>query len=303
MADQRLLGGGDRPGLTRVVLISNPTAGRKSRSRLREAVRHLETRGVLVDLVETRRRGDAEELARAAAVGRPDAVVAAGGDGTIHEVVNGLAYSSVPLGILPLGTANVFARELGLPSDPVRAAQAVLAGRPRTVHLGRAGSRYFLVMAGVGFDAQVIYDLDLGLKRLLGKLAYLSTGLKVLLAPPRHPFEVRIGDEQLTACAAVIGKGHYWGGSFQVTPGARLEDPDLHLCLFTGSRPWDVLRYAGGIFSGKHLGFSDVFLRSARDFALHSARPLRVQADGDLIGTLPMTFSVAEGALSVLGPP
>lgn len=296
---------GPRPeaGLRHVVLISNPTAGRRSGRRLRDAVQQLEGRGIDVDLRHTRRRGDAEELARAAAGEHPDAVVAAGGDGTIHEVVNGLAYSGVPLGVLPLGTANVFAREMSLPTDPVRAALGLLAGTPRQVHLGRADSRYFLVMAGVGFDAQVIYELDLGLKRLLGKLAYVSTGLKVLLAPPRHRFEVEIGAERLSACGVVIGKGHYWGGSFQVTPGARIEAPDLHLCLFTGSRAWDLVRYAGGIVSGKHLGFPDVLLRTAREFTIHSPRPLRVQADGDLIGTLPMAFSVAENALTVLGPP
>ncbi|MHB8765056.1 MAG: diacylglycerol/lipid kinase family protein [Deferrisomatales bacterium] len=291
--------------LGHAVLISNPAAGRGGRRALDEAVRVLETGGVRVDLRETRRRGDAEALAREATRldPLPDAVVAAGGDGTIHEVVNGLAHTGVPLGVLPLGTANVFARELELPSDPARAARAVLEGRPRRVHLGMAGGRYFLCMAGVGFDAQVVYELDLGLKRVLGKLAYLATGLKVLMAPPRHPFEVEIDGERLTACGAVVGKGHYWGGSLQVTPDARIDEPDLHLCLFTGSRPWDLMRYTSGILRGRHLSYPDVLLRRARRFTLHCPRPLPVQADGDLIGALPMAFSVAEQALTVLGPP
>lgn len=288
-----------------LVVISNPAAGRGGRRKLRDALAVLEHRGIQVEHRETGRRGDAERLAREAAGRnpRPGAVVAAGGDGTIHEVVNGLAYTGVPLGVLPLGTANVYARELGLPPEAADAARALLGGTARRVHLGMAGDRYFLAMAGVGFDAQVVYELDLGLKRLLGRLAYVSTGLRVLAAPPRHCFDVELEGETICACGAVIGKGRYWGGAFQVTPDARVEEPELYLCLFTRSRPWDLMRYAAGILSGRHLAYPDVVLRRARRFSVRCSRPLHVQADGDLAGTLPMEFSVAEGALSVLAPP
>ncbi len=307
MAETAAVRGRSEPGggvLPRqeVHVICNPAAGRGGRRKLEAATRHLESGGVRIVHRETSRRGDAETLARAAAGQRPDAVVVAGGDGTINEVVNGLAYSGVPLGILPLGTANVFALELGLPRDPLGAAEAVLRGRPRTVDLGKAGERYFLVMAGVGFDAQVIYHLDLGLKAMLGKLAYVATGFRVLLAPPRRSFEVRVGSETIVGYGAIIGRGRYYGGSFQATPLARLDRPELDVCVFTRAGTRSVLRYVLGIASGRHLAYPDVVYRKADRLALCSNVPLRVQADGDLVGTLPLDFSVAERALTVLVP-
>lgn len=284
-------------------MISNPIAGRGSRGHLDRALTRLRTSGVRVDLWQTRRKGDALALARTAAGNGADLVIAAGGDGTINEVVNGLAYTGVPLGVLPLGTANVFARELSLPRDPEGAAAVILREATRTVHLGRAADRLFLVMAGVGFDAQVVYELDLGLKALAGKLAYLATGLKVLFAPPRRPLRISIDGEEVAGYGAIVGKGRHYGGGFRATPLADLERRELDVCVFQKSSPWSILRYAAGIARGNHLALPDVHYRKGVRVRISSTHPLHVQADGDLIGTLPMEFTVAEDAIEVLSAP
>lgn len=241
-------------------------------------------------------------LARRAAAGNPLAVVAAGGDGTINEVMNGLVGLGVPLGVLPLGTANVFAREIGLPLDPALAAEVVARGRTATVHVGTANNRHFLLMAGVGFDAQVVYELPLALKSLLGRLAYVLTGLRVLASPPRRRLEVDLGGEVIAGFGVIVGNARHYGGPFQVTPLAGLQLPELDVCIFTRPGALSLFRYLSAVASGTHLTLTDVAYRKTCRFAVRSAGPLHVQADGDLSGTTPLEFRVTENALPVLVP-
>lgn len=285
-----------------IIVIANPTAGRQGPQRIEQAVAALRRRGARVDLWYTSKRGDGQELCGTAIAQNPAALVAAGGDGTINEVINGLAGSSIPLGILPLGTANVFAQEIGLGNDMQKAIATIVEGRGERVHLGRAGERYFLLMAGVGFDAQVVYELDLGLKKMLGKLAYVLTGLKVLLASPSQQLEIIADGETLHGYGIIIGKARHYGGKFQATPLAGLHLPELDLCIFQRRGPLPLLRYATGIARGRHLELPDVLYRKAQQVSLRCAKPLPVQADGDLIGRLPMDFSVARDALTILRP-
>src|SRR4051794_31648718 len=160
----------------RLLVIYNPAAGRRSARRLRRFLDELARLAVPVTLRATASRGDAEDFARAADPGAFDAVVAAGGDGTINEVVSGLAASDLPLAILPLGTANVLANEIGLPRDPARLAAIAATGPARATWTGEvrsdAGLRRFVMMAGIGFDASVVAAIDPARKRRLGKLAY-----------------------------------------------------------------------------------------------------------------------------------
>ncbi|MDO3378993.1 diacylglycerol/lipid kinase family protein [Geoalkalibacter halelectricus] len=285
-----------------IIVIANPTAGRRGPQRIEQAVTALRRRGACVDLWYTQRRGDGLDLCRQAIERRPDAVVAAGGDGTINEVINGLAGSDIPLGILPLGTANVFAREIGLGKDIADAVETIFAGRTQRVHLGLAGDRHFLLMAGIGFDAQVVYQLDLGLKRLLGKAAYVLTGVRVLLAPPSQLLEIEADGEILTGYGVIIGKARHYGGAFQATPLAGLDLPELDLCIFRRRGALPLMRYVSGIARGRHLQLPDVLYRKVTSARVRCASPLPVQADGDLIGRLPMDFSVARDSLTILRP-
>lgn len=285
-----------------IIVIANPIAGRRCPQRIEQAVAALRRRGAQVEVWYTQRRGDGLRLCRQAMAHNPHAVVAAGGDGTINEIINGLAGTAVPLGILPLGTANVFAHEIGLSSNVEEAIAAICDGRAQRVHLGVAGDRHFLLMAGVGFDAQVVYKLDLGLKRMLGKLAYVLTGLRVLLAPPSQLLEIEADGEMLAGYGVIIGKSRHYGGAFQATPLAGLELPELDLCIFRRHGLLPLTRYIAGIARGRHLELPDVLYRKATHVRVRCGLPLPVQADGDLIGRLPMEFSVARDSLTILRP-
>ena len=180
-----------------MVIIFNPTAGRRRAALLWRVLDVLVANGVRLDLAETRCPGDAERLAREAVRAGAPMVVAAGGDGTIAEVANGLMDSSVRLGIIPLGTANVLAHELSLPFAPSAVAAALAFGRTRPLWPGLArtagGSRLFVQMLGVGFDAHVVHQLPLPLKRMLGRGAYVVQSLRELLRYDYTPDPVAPG--------------------------------------------------------------------------------------------------------------
>lgn len=284
----------------KIILIANPTAGHRRRHDLDSAVAHLREKGAVVELWETRRRGDGRALAQQAVIQKPDVIVAAGGDGTINEVVNGMAYSGIPLGVLPLGTANVFALELGLPMNAVDAAGIVFNGRSDNIHLGRVNEHYFLQMAGVGFDAQVVYNLDLGLKKRLGKLAYVRTGVEALMHPPEDVLEIVVDGEALQGYGAIIGNGRYYGGTFKVTPLAGVDKPELDICIFTGRGAWSLARTMTAIALGLKPPASDAVYRKGKDITIRSDRPDPVQADGDIVARLPASFTVSENALNVM---
>ncbi len=152
----------------RLLVILNPTAGRSHRGRFRATLERLRALGCDITLRETVAAGEASALARAADPAAFDGVVAAGGDGTVNEVINGLIGTPLPLALLPLGTANVLAAEIGLGLAPDTVARAIVEGPQRPIACGRAGDRHFTQMAGVGFDAQVVEHVDLALKRRIG---------------------------------------------------------------------------------------------------------------------------------------
>src|SRR5277367_1854400 len=194
-----------------MVIIFNPVAGRRRANLLWRVLDVLVANGVRLDLAETHRAGHAEALAREAVRRGEQMVVAAGGDGTIAEVANGLMGSSACLGVIPLGTANVLAHELGLPFAPKSVAAALAFGRTRTLWPGVArgadSSRLFVQMLGIGFDAQVVHRLSLPLKRVLGKGAYVVQSLGESFRYKFPPIRLRIDEMETEAASAVISKG------------------------------------------------------------------------------------------------
>jgi YegS/Rv2252/BmrU family lipid kinase len=230
-------------------------------------------------------------------------VVAAGGDGTINEVVNGLAGTGVTLGLLPLGTANVLALETGVPLDPEAACRLILSGRPARIHLGMAGTRRFLLMAGAGFDAEVVYGTAESWKRKMGKAAYVLAGFWTLISRPGPRIAVTpAGGAPLAATGVIIGKARLYGGRFSVTPGARLDEPLLQACVFLGRGRVRRTRAALGVVCGTHAATRDVVIFKTERLHVESDERVHVHADGDLVGTLPMEFAVAPETLNVILP-
>jgi YegS/Rv2252/BmrU family lipid kinase len=282
----------------RILLIGNPVSGGDARPQIARAVAWLRAEGASVEVVLTEKSGDARRFAVLARDQGYDRIVAAGGDGTLNEVVNGLAPSSVPVAFLPLGTTNVFALEAGIPCKIEAACRLALAGTPCPICLGLADSERFLLMVSAGFDAAAVHRVDLALKRRAGKLAYLASALAILFDGPLPTFEVT-GDDGLTraACQVVAGNGRYYGGRFSLTPAASFFAERLDVCLIVPmSRPRFVLTalaLLAGLTPPGAVRFATGHLRLRGD-------GISLQIDGDDRGTLPRNLSVACGEVLVV---
>lgn len=286
----------------RVLVIYNPTAGGRRRRRFQAVLRHLTAAGCLVTVRPTTARGDAEAFARQAGGEEWDVVAAAGGDGTINEVINGLYGQPVPLAVIPLGTANVVAAEIGVPAAPAAIARMIAVGAVRDVHLGVANDRLFIMMAGVGFDARVVAAISTRVKRLLGKGAYVLMFLTRLVEFSRGVYRVRVDDETHTAASVVIANGHFYAGRHTCAPKARLDEPVLYACLFLRPGPWRALRYAAGLLFGCLDRLSDVIILPAERVTVDGPAGEPVQGDGDLIGTMPLRVTIAPNTLRLVVP-
>jgi len=290
----------------RLAMIVNPAAGRHRR--FARALALLSAGGVSVRLLPTGARGDAERLAaEAAAAGQVDAIIAAGGDGTINEVINGMAASGLPLGILPLGTANVLAWELGI-GDRLADAAAVIAGRvTRRIHLGRCNGRYFVMMAGVGVDAHVVAGIRPGLKRALGrvglgKLTYALEGLHQIARLRPRRYRVTVDGVAAEAASAIVCNGRFYAGRYVVAPDADLGTPVLQACLFAGPGRLQAMRNSLAMLGHRLHRSPDLTVRRGTLITIDGPPGDPIQADGDTIGRLPAVIDLAPTTLDVFVP-
>jgi diacylglycerol kinase (ATP) len=290
----------------RLALIVNPTAGRHRR--FAGALARLSAGGATVRLLTTAARGDAERLAaEIAEAGKVDGIVAAGGDGTINEVVNGMAGSGLPLGILPLGTANVLAWELGIGDRLADAAAAISARATRRIHLGRCNGRYFIMMAGVGLDAHIVAAIRPGLKRALGrfglgKLTYVAEGLNQIarLRPARY--RVTVDGQTSDVAAAIIANGRFYAGRYVVAPAADLGAPVLQACLFARGGRAQAMRYSLAMLLDRLHRSPDLTIAPGTSIAIDGPVGDPIQADGDIIGRLPAVIELAPTTLELFAP-
>ncbi len=260
-----------------------------------------------MELVATTGPGDATRIAADAGRRNVTDVIVSGGDGTINEALQGLIGTSARLAILPRGTGNVLARELGIPINCESAADVIVRANTRRVHVGCAldeksgAKRYFLLMAGIGLDASVVRGVHPGLKKQFGKGAFWFSGLSHLADWKPRPFEIEVAGQHFSATFATIGKAAGYGGDLTVTPRAQLDQPDFEICIIeTHSR----LRYLYLLSHAMRRGVPTDrrgvhFLRATRARATGEAA---VQVDGELIGSLPMTFEIAAESVEVIVP-
>ena len=290
--------------MDKLFVIFNPAARGEKSQRIR---RFLETKtGLSVTLAPTQQAGEARQLAAGAVTEGYRVIVAAGGDGTINEVINGMGASGATLGVLPLGTVNVFAQELGIPRH-VEAAWAVIENRrTRTIDLARAESngvaRYFMQLAGVGFDARAVRAASWELKKKIGPLSYIWAGLKTL--SETHPRVVvsANGNRSVGGVAVLVGNGRFYGGRFALFPKARMDDGLLDVCMFESWGYLDMLRYGHGIWRGAHLDLGGVKYFQAERLVCTAPSATPFELDGEDAGDAPVTFSVVPRALRVIVP-
>lgn len=286
----------------RILVIRNPIAGRRHGNRFGRVLDALCARGCMVTVCDTSARGDAEAFARAASADSYDVLAVAGGDGTINEAINGLTDFRLALAVIPLGTANCLAREIGLKGTPGHVAEVIAAGTALPVKLGRANDRRFIQMAGVGFDAQVVAKVDPKVKRHLGKGAYVAETFMQMLKYPFPRYRLTVDGRPVEAASAVIANGRYYGGSFKCAPQARLEDDAFQVCLFQNGGTWNALRYGWGLMSGRLKHFRDVAVVAAREITVEGPDGDPVQGDGDIVCSLPLSLTMEEKRVNLLTP-
>jgi diacylglycerol kinase (ATP) len=304
--------------LRNALLIHNPNAGNGGGGRDRQidaARRIFSFHGIETHLAETRGPGDATEIAHRASTEGRQLVIACGGDGTLNEIVNGLATQQnghrVPLALLPGGTANILAKELGLPWDIPRAAERLVRGQVKEIALGLATpleqpekKRYFLSVAGAGPDGIMVYSLDLDLKARIGILAYWWQGARALVRYKFPRFRIITENEQLDASLVVVGRTKNYGGPFKITTRADLYQNTFEIMAVTTQSGLRYLTYLPTLWLGKLHETKGVFFWKADKLVCEplDRNPIYTQIDGEPLARLPVEFRIMPRALRLLVP-
>lgn len=289
-----------------MLIVFNPAAGARRRRKLLAALDLMRGLGMRPVVADTARRGHAAELARRGAEEGVPIIVAAGGDGTIAEVAAGISGSESALGVLPLGTANVLALELGLPLAPAGAAAVLAMGRTALLHPGLARHAdgrevLFVQMLGAGFDAAVVHHLPAGLKRAIGKGAYVLQTLREMPRYPFAPIRVAMGLRVETAASVIVTKGRLYAGRFLLAPGADPHEEGFHVALFRDAGMLAAMRYGAALPLGMLPRLRGVEIIRAESVDLHCAG-IPAQADGDAAGCLPVAITAAAKPLRIVVP-
>lgn len=294
--------------MKRGVLIYNPTAGQRDRRAAMSAlINRMREEGLELVNSPTSGPGDATQMARAFAARGADVVAVCGGDGTVSEAACGLAGSSVPIAILPGGTSNVLARELGIPLDLEGASALLTTGTPRALRLLAANGRPFLLWAGVGFDARVMRNVRPLWKRRFGRAGILARGVAEYARYEFPRLEATVDDVGYAATFAVVCHARRYAGEWIIAPEASVESASMDVMLFSGTNRRQLL----GLFrllqrrKGGHLRQPEVRVVRGLDVSIRSLEPYAIEAhvDGDAILETPVTCRALRETVSVLTPP
>jgi YegS/Rv2252/BmrU family lipid kinase len=290
------------------LIILNPAARSERAHRFIDRLRELSGGA---EIRQSSHPADAERISAEAIAEGFTTIVAAGGDGTVNEVVNGIRASGgvdIRLGILPIGTMNVFAMELGIPVNALEKSWDVIArGEIRRIDLPCAdhaeGRRRFVQLAGVGLDAEVVRRTTRESKKALGPLSYLLSLAQVAGGtPPKLVLRDAEGVER-EGSFLLLGNGRYYGGPFRMFRKGSCTDGLVDVLLFRNQSPWDLLRYMQAIVMGQHDGLKDVEYFQTSALGVTSAEPVPFELDGEMAGFAPVSFSVEREAMAVLAPP
>ena len=288
--------------MTDIVIILNPAAGNL------ETIRDWQERVEPIigrwPVRVSSHAGEAETLARRAVEEGFGRVVAAGGDGTVNHVANGIAGSGASLGILPMGTINVFAMELGLPANDLeRCWEIIQAGNIRLVDLPSANGKYFVQLGGIGLDAQAVKETTLAFKRSLGPLSYLISAAHIAARqPPKLLIESEDAPVQ-EGSFVLVGNGRLYGGPFPFFKQAVVDDGLLDVVLFKRLGFLEILKYLHDVVFSSDIRVPEIEYFQTRQLRVSSEQDVPVELDGELAGNCPVDFQMHEKALPVLSPP
>ena len=286
--------------MSNTVVILNPAARSEKAKRWRARVESV-ARGCII--CATSRAGEAEALARHAAEEGFEKIVAAGGDGTINEVVNGLAGSNAALGLLPIGTMNVFATELGLPAHDLQLCWNIIQGEhTRLVDLPSANGKYFVQLAGVGLDAQVVKETSLTLKRSFGPLSYLISAAQIAAREPPRLFLESENSPIDEGSFVLVGNGRLYGGPFPFFKHAAIDDGLFDVIAFKRLGYLEIIKYLQDVVFSSEIRVPEIEYFQTRRLRVESQQSVPVELDGEVVGNCPVEFDVQERSLRVLVP-
>jgi diacylglycerol kinase (ATP) len=309
-------------GIQNALLIYNPTSGRKRSRRFEEiekAVHILKDAGIIAEIAATTAPGTARGMAQLAVGQRRDLVIVCGGDGTVNEVVNGLAGSQIPMALLPAGTANILAKELSIPWDIPHAARLIRGGVVKRIALGMASpvnvngdgtpahdliGRYFLCVAGAGPDGAIVNGVDEIFKKNAGMLAYWVEGMRQLVRYDFPEIRIRSGGRERRATIIVIGRTAHYGGPFKITTGATLFEDSFEMLTNSAVSRFQYLACLPALWTGKIRGMKGIDAWKDTEVTCEPAgeKMVYAQVDGEPVGPLPLTFRIVPNALSIVTP-
>lgn len=300
-------------------VIVNPMAAHgKLEARWPEIEKTLKVEGMVFDVAFTEHQGHAIKLTRVALLQGYDLIVAVGGDGTLHEVVNGMFQDGVPtnpnaaVGVISAGTGSDFARTSGIPHNVVdaarhlahtQAARAIDIGEICFTHEGHETRRYFVNVAGMGFDAEVVERTERQGKRGSGTIPYLATLISTISSYRNKDVLLRLDDRQVQARmnSVVVCNGKYFGGGMRVGPNAELQDGRFDVIIIGDMNTFEVLTNTPKIYNGTHLSHPKVSEYHAKVVRVEPQQRMMIQADGESIGPGPATFTIHPGLLRLWG--
>jgi diacylglycerol kinase (ATP) len=291
----------------KVFVVLNPAAGKNSREPILEAInRYFASSPINYEIYETTKGDKPGDIVRTRLKDKFDLVVAAGGDGTVSAVIDGLVGTSVPLGIVPAGTGNMIARELNVPLE-IEDAFTLIAGtnRLRKIDAMRIGKRVYILNASLGISASIINDTTRQNKSRFGRLAYVWTAIPKIFALRRRYLSVAVDGNSLKYRAAeveILNCGILANVLYPQGPDIRIDDGHLDVWIMSSKTLLDYPRYLFQMITRRPSKQLSHFINSEKSVSIRSKIPLPVQADGDIIGTTPIELEVLPGALTVLVP-
>ncbi|MEP3248216.1 MAG: diacylglycerol kinase family protein [Sneathiella sp.] len=290
---------GDR----RFLIIHNPTAGSRNANRLSKILKLLEEENCQITLAGTQYAGHATEIAAEAVAVKENwsAIVAAGGDGTICEVANGMRDTDIPLGIIPLGTANVLARELEIGTTSRRVVSVLTSVPPIRIFPGLMGRKRFMLMVGAGYDSLAVAELNPLEKKKYGAFAYILAALRAVKRFNGLRVRVTTDGQSYEGASVIVSRSRLYGGPFTLVPDADLRQPGLHIVLLKNTGIWAALKYGAALATNRIWKLSSVdYIKAEGEVTVVMAPEFLCQCDGDRGPETPVTLSTDPGGLHVL---
>lgn len=288
--------------MKRIKLIINPNAGfGLGRYYLPKIKSFFENKNIKLDIFETTAPKQAIKEAKKSK-NKYDIIIAAGGDGTINEVINGIIGGKASLAIIPLGTANVLAKQFDIPDNIEQACKLILSKKPKKVDIGIANNRYFLLCCGIGFDAKVIHDINIKLKQKTGKLLFYLNMIKNLFTYNLPKLRIIIDNKVTNGYTAVVLNSKYYGGKYILSEKTKINDGLLEILVIGKNSPLPIIQviFSAFIF-GKVLDFDDINIYQGKNIKIQSLnKKAYAHTDAELIGTTPVKIKVLHNKLKVI---